>query len=98
MLFLAAGMFALAFVALAYIGIMDARTNLRRFERELQVPAFSGVGDMDALDDARFSASLLSLSKVPQLMKHSSPEPVHDESSSLVLVRPAQSKSLLPRS
>lgn len=94
MMFLAAFFLCAAFVGLAYVGIKDARANLRRFDEQFAGDGFASTyTDLDALEEAQFSASLLSLSKVPQLTKHSSSEPVLDESSSLALVRPFQSKS-----
>jgi hypothetical protein len=95
----AAGVLILALVALAFIGVTDARLGVQRFQRDLDVSLgadnmmFSLVGEVDALEEARFSASLLCLSKVQQGVAHNSPAPVSDESSSLVLVRLAQSKS-----
>ncbi len=47
--------------------------------------------------EAAFTKSLLALSKVGLRAPDGSPEPSHDESSSLVLVHPAQSKNLAPR-
>jgi hypothetical protein len=97
----------MAFVALAFVGVTDARMGVRRFERELDLQgagegeglgrsAFSLAGKLDALEEARFSASLAALSKVQQSVVRSSPEPALDESSSLALVPLAQSKNQRP--
>jgi hypothetical protein len=99
MLFAAAGVLILALAALAFIGITDARLGVERLERELDASngatelPFPMADEVDALDAARFSASLLCLSKAQQEVARNSPALVNDESSSLVLVRPAQSKS-----
>jgi hypothetical protein len=98
-LIVATGILILAFVALTLIGVTDARLGVERFKRELDASA--GIGAMqfalaseeDALDEARFSASLLCLSRAQLQSVRNSPEPVSDESSLSVLVRPVRSKS-----
>ena len=107
MLFAAAGLLFMAFVALAFVGLTEARVGVRRLERQLQersevlnntlsLPGEPTDREAEALANARFSSSLLALSKVQLQAKHTSPEPVHDESSSLVSVRLPQSKNHAP--
>lgn len=99
MLIAAAVVMVLALAALAFVGVTDARLGVERLERELDAAngttdlPFSMAGEVDGLEAARFSASLLCLSKAQQEAGHNSPAPVNDESSSLVSVRPVQSKS-----
>lgn len=99
MLFAAAGVLILALAALAFIGITDARLGVERLERELDASSgaidlpFTMAAEVDALEAARFSASLLCLSKAQREAVRNSPARVSDESSSLVSVRPVQSKS-----
>lgn len=109
MLIAAAVVMFLAFFALAVVGVQDARSNVRRFERELDfqaapggaahgIPSLGTPGlffndKLDALDEVRFTTSLAALSRVQQSAAHSSPEPVPAESSSLVSVPLAQSKT-----
>ena len=99
MLFAAAGVLVLALAALTFIGITDARLGVHRLERELDGsyegndPGLSLAGEVDALEAARFSSSLLCLSKAQQEGVRNSATPESAESSSLVLVRPVQSKS-----
>jgi hypothetical protein len=104
MLIAAAGVLITAFVALAFVGVADARIGVRRLERELDMQpsgaemgygksAVSLANKLNALEEARFSASLAALSKVQQSTVRNSPEPVLDESSSLVSVPLVQSKS-----
>jgi hypothetical protein len=95
----AAGILILAFVALAFIGVADAHLGVERLKLALDATAGMGArhlslaAKMEAMEEARFSASLLCLSKVQPLAVRNSQEPVSDESSSLVSVRPVQSKS-----
>jgi hypothetical protein len=105
-LFAAAGLLFIAFIALAFVGVSEAKVGVRRLDRQMdeQSPAsgaetsFNRVGQLeaDALAEARFSSSLLALSKAHLQARHSSPEHVHDESSSLVSVPLPQSKNPAP--
>jgi hypothetical protein len=104
MLITTAGIFLMAFVALAVVGVADARAGVRRLEREMDVQGpgpEAGFGasssllatKIDALEEARFSASLAALSRVQQSVVRNAPEPVLDESSSLVSVPLVRSKT-----
>jgi hypothetical protein len=101
----AAGLLFIAFVSLAFVGITEAKVGVRRLEREIDERAATlkenmlpdvAYGETDALAEARFSSSLLSLSKAHLQARHNSPEPVRDESSSLVSVPLPQSKNPAP--
>ena len=105
MLIVAAVVVFVAFFGLAIVGVNDAGTGVRRFERELDfqtapgsvaLGATSGLSlksKLDALEEVRFTTSLAALSRVQQSGAHSSPAPVPAESSSLVSVPLAQSRS-----
>ncbi len=109
MLFIAAGLLFISFIALAFVGISEARVGVRRMEYATNDPstataeAFGGSYTMadreaEALAEARFSASLLSLGRAHLQAQHGFPEHVHDESSSSVLVPLIQSKNPVPQS
>jgi hypothetical protein len=101
--FAVAGLFVMALGAYAVIGILDARRNVHLLEQQLSgntTPSRArnreialAVDQQDPLAEARFSSSLLSLSKAHLQAQHASPAPEPAEASSLVLVRPPQSKS-----
>src|ERR1035438_1467764 len=108
MLFAAAGLLFIAFIALAFVGIKEARVGVRQFEHELDARALETARARDTdhefasreaeqLAEARFSSSLLSLSKAHLQAQRDSQEPVLDESSSLVSVPLSQSKSPVRR-
>lgn len=100
MLMLAAAVFFIGFTGLAFVGISTARAGVRRLEDELDMmrsmnmaPAANAdlqMGTEEDVDINRFSASLISLSTAHAQARHVAPEPVHDESSSLVSVRQPQ--------
>ena len=111
MLFAAAGLLFIAFVSLAVVGISEAHMGVRRLEQELdrrtagipeQILANSGGeishSEAEAFAEARFSSSLLSLSKAHSQARRDSQEPALDESSSSELVPLARSKSLVRES
>jgi hypothetical protein len=107
----AAGILFIAFLSVALIGITEARLGVRRLEAEierrtaefaLQNPAIQQETILsaqdEALEHARFSSSLLSLSRAHSQARSNSPEPVLDESSSSELVPLSRSKSPVPQS
>ncbi len=107
MLFAAAGLLFIAFASLAVVGISEAHMGVRRLEQELDrrtagtaenfgAVESSGIApvEAEALAHARFSSSLLSLSKAHLQARHDSPEPAPDESSSSELVPLVRSKNL----
>ena len=109
MLFLAAGLLFISFIALAFVGISEARIGVRQMEHAIDdrsiamAEAFGGSytladREAEALAEARFSASLLSLSRAHLQAQHGSPEHVHDESSLLVSIPLIQSKNPVPQS
>jgi hypothetical protein len=108
MLFIAAALLFISFIALAFVGISEARVGVRRMEyaadnqSTAMAEAFGSYTiadrEAEALAEARFSASLLSLSKAHLQAQHGSPEHVHDESSSSVLIPLTQSKNPVPES
>lgn len=99
-MFLAAfAIMVLAFAALAMVGASDVHSRYAQRERDLNAAAGTGsvtyalAGEVDPLEAARFTASLLCLGRVQQAAVHNSPAPETVESSSLVSVRPAQSRN-----
>ena len=91
-------------VAVAFLGISDTpRAGVRRLEHQIaadqemaqEIACRDEIAsrEADVLSEARFTQSLLSLSKVHSQARHDSPEPVPGESSSLVLVPQRQSKN-----
>lgn len=103
MLFAAAGLLLIAFLALAFVGITEARTGVRRLEQDIEQSnvtqeafAFQGGFAETEISAARFSSSLLALSKAQLQARHNSPEPVHVESSSSALAPRPQSKTPAP--
>ncbi len=108
MLFVAAGLLFIAFIALAFVGITEARVGVRRLEQQIdrgsvemaqEFGAYSLADrEAEALAEARFSSSLLSLSKAHLQARHGSPEPVLDESSSLASIPLNRSKNPVPQS
>lgn len=94
----------MAFAALAFVGVADARIGVRRLERALDSQdtneddgrsrsATFLADKLDALEEARFSASLVALSKAQQSGVRNSPVPAPGESSSLVSVPLVQLKN-----
>ena len=112
-MFIALGAFVfLALTSVAVLGIVAARDNVRQLEAAIDSRDWGSSEEkllsgnlhpaeekhLDALQTARFTSSLLSLSKVQTQVKHDCPAPVPDEVSSLVLVPQPQSKNLAPKS
>ncbi len=112
-MFIALGAFLfVAFMSLAFVSIAATRVNVRQLEAALDsrdwetsderrlfsVPAPNEFKDLESIDAARFTSSLLCLSRVQSQVKSNSPEPVHDGVSSLVLVPLPQSRSLVRES
>ena len=104
MLLAAAGVLILGFIALAVVGVSEAHMILHRLDVEADAIkladrlrnehlALKVEREVPVVDEARFTSSLLALSKAQTQVRSSSPEPVHDESSSLVSVPLARSKS-----
>ena len=96
-----------ALASVAVLGILAARENVRQLEASIDSREWGASAEkltspdlhpsekkhIDALETARFTSSLLSLSKVQTQVTHDFPAPVLDEASSLVSVRQLQSKS-----
>lgn len=105
MLLAAAIVLILGFIAVAVVGVSEARTLLGRLDTETDAMklvagnqhaeplSFAPLPETEAVDEARFTSSLLALSKVQTQVRSNSPEPVRDGSSSLVSVPLAQSKN-----
>jgi hypothetical protein len=101
----AAGILILGFIAIAVVGVSEAQTLLSRLDTESDAMNLAGsqqatqslsvpvIPEAEAVDEARFTSSLLALSKVQTQVRSNSPELVRDESSSLVSVPLAQSKN-----
>jgi hypothetical protein len=109
MLFAAACLLFISFVALAFVGVTEARVGVRRLEKEIDRRSIemthhfgqdddAAAREAEALAEARFSSSLLSLSKAHLQARHDFPERALDESSSSVLVPLTQSKNPVPQS
>ncbi len=104
MLFAAAGLLFIAFIALAFVGITEAKVGVSRLERQIderatamhEAEAVHEMFEAETISDTRFSSSLLALSKAHLHARHNSPEPARAESSSSVSVPLPQSKTPAP--
>ncbi len=100
MLFALAATIFIGFIAIAIEGFAEAHAGVNRISNMINnsfdAAANQAAPDLPQYDEAselRFSQSLLALNKVHSQLSCNSPEPELAESSSLVSVRPAQSKS-----
>ncbi len=106
MIFIVAVTVFIGICALSLVGLGESHMRVTRLldeleedssaKREAEVPApaiASQAPKLDAFGELGFTRSLLALSKVRLLYPCDFPAPVNDESSSLVSVRPRQSKN-----
>jgi hypothetical protein len=99
MTYFVAAFIAIPLTMLGIIGILEAREKVKRMMESLnerQVAELADIGAAplpDCYHELRFTQSLLALSKVRSPERDGSPAPELVESSSLVLVHHAQSKT-----
>ncbi len=101
-----AAVLMVGFITVAIVGVREAQAGVRRLEAASGNSSSSGaeraqpsmhwntdVVPVEALQESRFTSSLLALSKVPTPSTRISPVPGHAESSSLESVLQPQSKT-----
>ena len=103
MLFAAAALLFVTLMGFAFLEVSELKRKIRKLEGEVEKLTANGIRQtpsadsetesIDSASEARFSSSLLSLSRVHLQARRDSPRPELDESSSLVSVRHAQSKN-----
>lgn len=109
MIILFAAILLVGFITVAVVGVREAQIGVRRLEAEpthflngeaeessASHPArwSTAAASVDALEDSRFTSSLLALGKAQTPRTHNSPVPVSDELSSSESVLQPLSKSL----